>query len=285
MPCETSKSWAPCTLHNYDDGDIEWLKSLECTVMVVAKEICPETGTPHLQFSVTFRRAYSFAAMKKMHSRVSWHMQKCKQDNNYCRKRDSEVIIDRDERKAKGARSDIAVVKQLVQETHSMAAVVDVATSVQSIRMAEAWLKYHEAKRPISPAPEIHVRWGPPGTGKTRYVWDKYPLDEVFQPTSYKWWEGYDGHKVVLIDEFRANWCTFGQLLRLLDRYPYTVEVKGGSRQIQATVWYITSSLHPRDWYDPGHFNASERVEQLLRRLTTVTEVGPSPVLRSLGLV
>lgn len=279
MPVQTSKSFGPNTLNNYNEGDIEWLKQLECNVMTCSKEI-GENGTPHLQFSITFKRSYSKAALKKLHGRVHWEFQECTQDNNYCRKRDSELIIDRDERKKKGARTDIAEIKEIVRSTHSMSAVVESATSVQSVRMAELWLKYHEPKRPITPAPEIHVRWGPSGSGKTRYIWDTYGIDQVFTPTSYKWWEGYDGHKVVLIDEFRADWCKFGQLLRLLDRYPYTVEVKGGSRQIQATTWFITSSKHPKDWYDPYHFDAQERVDQLLRRLTSITEVkaGSTPV-------
>ena len=271
MPVQTAKTFGPCTLNNYNEGDIEWLKRLECNVMTCSKEV-GESGTPHLQFSVTFKRTYSLAALKKLHGRVHWEFQHCVQDNNYCRKRDSELIIDRDERKKKGERTDIAEVKELVRSTHSMSAVVDKATSVQSVRMAELWLKYNEPLRPIEPAPEIHWRWGKTGLGKTKYVYDLHG-ESVYTPTSYKWWEGYDGHKVVLLDEFRANWCSFGQLLRLLDRYPYRVETKGGSRQIQATTFYITSCKHPKEVYDPYHFDAEERVDQLLRRLTTITEV------------
>lgn len=286
MPVETHKTFGPCTLFNYDQGDIEWLEKLECNVMVCSEEVCPETGKLHLQFSVTFKRSYSFAALKKLHGTISWRAQHCPQDNNYCRKRDSKLLIDRDERKKKGARTDIAEVKDVVRSTCSMRDVVDVASSVQSVRMAELWLKYHEPKRPITPAPQIHWRWGRTDAGKTRYIWDNYGIEEVYTPTSYKWWEGYDGHTVVLIDEIRADWCKFGQLLRLLDRYPYTVEVKGGSRQIKAQTWFITSSKHPKDLYNAEHFDAAERVEQLLRRITTITEVlgtePPREALRTL---
>lgn len=114
---------------------------------------------------------------------------------------------------------------------------------------------------------------GKAGKGKTRYIWDKHGIDEIYVPPDYKFWEGYDGHKIVLIDELRGDWCKFGQLLKLLDRYPYRVQTKGGSRQIQATTWYITSCKHPKDVYDPYHFDAEERVDQLLRRLDTITEV------------
>ena len=154
-----------------------------------------------------------------------------------------------------------------------MASVVEVATSTQSVRMAELWLKYNEPKRPIGLNIEIHWRYGSSGQGKTRWVWEKHGL-AVFTPTTYKWWEGYDGHKIVLIDEFRGDWCKFGELLKLTDIYPYTVETKGGSRQIQATCWYITSCKHPTQVYNPEAFDAQEKVDQLLRRLTSITHVG-----------
>lgn len=272
MPCKTEKTFGPCTLNNYTEEDIQWLNQLECTRMTCSEEV-GKNGTPHLQFSVTFRRTYSLAALKKLHPRIHWEFQDCKQDFNYCRKRDSKLIIDRDERKKKGARTDIHETRELVRSTHSMREVVNQATSVQAVRMAELWLKYNEPKRPMEPKPAVHWRWGKTGQGKTREVWVEHGIDAVYTPTSYKWWEGYDGHKIVLIDELRADWCKFGQLLKLLDRYPYTVETKGGSRQIQATTWYITSCKHPKDLYNPYHFDADERLDQLLRRIDTITEV------------
>lgn len=106
------------------------------------------------------------AALKKLHGQVHWEFQDCTQDNNYCRKRDSELIIDRDERKKKGARTDIEEIKEVVRSTHSMQQVVEVATSVQSVRMAELWLKYNEPKRPLEPKPTIHWRWGKRARGR-----------------------------------------------------------------------------------------------------------------------
>nr|WQA30167.1 MAG: rep protein [Cressdnaviricota sp.] len=61
-----------------------------------------------------------------------------------------------------------------------------------------------------------------------------------------KWFEGYDAHEDVIIDDFREGWCPFPTLLRLLDRYPYRIEVKGASRQFLAKRIFITS-CHPPD--------------------------------------
>ena len=63
-----------------------------------------------------------------LHPRIHWEFQDCLQDNNYCRKRDSELTIDRDERKKKGARIDIEDVKKILKETNSMIAVVEQAS-------------------------------------------------------------------------------------------------------------------------------------------------------------
>lgn len=275
MPSKViSKTWE-CTIFGEDlEAEATWLKSLEVNKIVVARETCPDTEREHLQGQITFKRAYTLAALKKLHNGAHWEATIAAADANYCRKRTGEPIIDIDNRQKKGARTDIEVVKAVVQDTQSMKKVVEVASSVQGVRMAELWLKYHEKKRPITPAPEIHWRWGKAGVGKTREIWDKYDIDEVYTPTTFKWWEGYDAHRIILIDELRANWCTFGQLLRLLDRYPFTVETKGGSRQFHGNVIYITSCKPPHDLYDPSHFDADERVEQLLRRLTTVERIG-----------
>lgn len=273
MPCKTAKSFGPCTINNYTEEDIEWLKRLECTVMTCSEEIGKE-GTPHLQFHVTFRRSYSLAALKKLHNEAHWEFQECRQDNNYVRKRDSKLIIDRDERKPKGARTDIEDVKRIVQETNSMREVIKVATSYQAVRMAELCLKYNEPKRPINPNIEVHYRWGAADQGKTRRVWEKHGIDDVFTPTTYTWWEGYDAHKIVLIDEFRSDWCTYRQILKLTDIYPDRVQCKNGSRQLHATTFYITSCYPPEEIYPDYTLGPRDSVNQFLRRLTTVTHVG-----------
>ena len=85
-----------------------------------------------------------------------------------------------------------------------------------------------------------------------------------------KWWEGYDAHPNVLIDDFRKDFCTFHELLRILDRYPYRIEVKGTSRQLLAKRIIITCPYHPEIIYD-----TREDIGQLLRRITKIVYIGP----------
>ena len=42
------------------------------------------------------------------------------------------------------------------------------------------------------------------------------------------WFDGYDGQDTAIFDDFRASGNRFSYILRLIDRYPMDVPVKGG---------------------------------------------------------
>lgn len=92
------------------------------------------------------------------------------------------------------------------------------------------------------------VFWGPTGTGKSRTAWDRAGLEAYCKDPRTKWWCGYQGQSTVVIDEFRGT-IDISHLLRWLDRYPVLVEIKGSSVPLMADTFYITSNLHPNDWY------------------------------------
>lgn len=113
----------------------------------------------------------------------------------------------------------------------------------------------------------VHVYWGVTGSGKTRRAHEEIAGRDYFDKNPLtKWWDGYRGQKLCLIDEF-AGRVDIINVLRWLDRYPCTVEVKGFSVPLEATEFWITSNLSPDDWYpdaSPQHKLA------LKRRLTNV---------------
>lgn len=267
------KSW-DFTIHSDDiDAEIEWLKSLEVNVLVAALEVGEETQKEHIQGRIVFKRAYRRTQLKKLHGGAHWEITTCEADANYCRKRNSVKILDIDNRKKKGERTDIHDARDVLQKTGSMREVVESTTSFQAVRMCEVYLKYCEKLRPIDISKmEVHWRYGPSEVHKTRHIWDTNSINDVFTPTTYKWWDGYDGHPVVLIDEFRGDWCKFRELLHILDPYPYRVETKGGSRQIQAYKFYITSCYPPDRVYSSEELNRTDKLWQLIRRFTTITE-------------
>lgn len=128
------------------------------------------------------------------------------------------------------------------------------------------------AATPMRPreAPEVIVLYGPTGTGKTKYFFDTAPIDEswTLPITSGLWFDGYDSQPHVLLDDFagRASKMELAHLLRLLDRYPLRVPVKGGFTVWSPTTIYITTNIHPEDWYD--YSDRQEHYNALFRRFT-----------------
>jgi len=120
---------------------------------------------------------------------------------------------------------------------------------------------------PLSMERIVKVYWGPTGTGKSRTAWDEAGMDAYPKDPRSKFWCGYLNQCNVVLDEFRGG-IDISHMLRWLDRYPICVEVKGGSRPLKAQKIWITSNIHPRDWY-PELDTAT--VEALLRRLN-ITE-------------
>ena len=116
----------------------------------------------------------------------------------------------------------------------------------------------------LTPSPQertCFVFWGPTGTGKSRRAWNEASFDAYPKDPNTKFWDGYRGHEHVVLDEFRGL-ISISHLLRWLDRYPVLVEIKGSMVALKATTFWITSNLHPRDWYkdlDHATYLAMER--------------------------
>jgi len=121
-----------------------------------------------------------------------------------------------------------------------------------------------ECAVPLSIERSVVVYYGATGCGKSHTAWEEAGLDAFPKDPCTKFWDGYRGQDNVVIDEFRGT-IGISHILRWLDKYPVLVEVKGSSVVLKAKKIWITSNLHPRDWYaglDEQTLNA------LLRRLT-----------------
>ena len=88
---------------------------------------------------------------------------------------------------------------------------------------------------------------GRTGIGKSRYCAENYP--NAFWKRKGDWWDGYDGHDIVIIDEF-YGWLPLDTMLGLMDRYPLMVDTKGSAVEFQAKTLCITSNITWDKWYD-----------------------------------
>ena len=117
--------------------------------------------------------------------------------------------------------------------------------------------------RAVASPRTVVVFWGTTGSGKSRTAWDEAGFEAYPKDPRSKWWDGYQGQDHVVIDEFRGG-IDIAHVLRWFDRYPVLVETKGGATALRSTKIWITSNLHPRDWY-PDLDQLT--LEALLRRL------------------
>ena len=261
-----SRTWC-LTINNYSSVDVETLKGLKTVYIIVGDEI-GENQTPHLQVYFRKKSQTTFSAIKKIFPTA--HIEVAKgndtQNREYCSKQS--ILYEAGEISQQGKRTDIEMVRDAVLGGESMRDIVTHAKSVQSVRMAEITLKYYEKKRTWKP--QVYWYYGATGTGKTFQAHQK-SIDPYVSMDTGQWWEGYDAHSHVIIDDMRKDFMKFHQLLKLLDRYPYQIECKGGSRQFLAKQIIITSCYHPRDLFD-----TREDIQQLIRRIDEIIFFGDS---------
>lgn len=258
------------TLNNYTKEDLKQFMTSQVKKQVSYYILGFEVGqqqTPHIQGYIHFHNAKSFMNVKKMitrahiekqHGSINENIAYCSKDNHY---------IEYGEPPKSGDRTDLKTIKKKVMEHIPIKDIIrDDIENLQQIKFMETLLKYQQPKERKKP----YIQWyyGETGTGKTR---DAIRFAELLNEDYYismknlQWWDGYIGQKVVIIDDFRKDFCTFHELLRILDRYPYRVNVKGSSLWFEPEHIIITSCYRPEEVYD-----TREDIKQLLRRIDKV---------------
>lgn len=251
------------TINNYTDEDVELVKNLNYSYIILGNEMGDE-GTPHIQGFVYLKSPITFTSVKLKLPRAHIEITKGTPQQNieYCSKQ--EILFQDGEPPAQGKRNDLTAIREAVQNQETMSNIIlNYPPNYQSLRYAETIQKYLE--NPRQEKPRVEWYYGKTGTGKTRTAYEK--LSNAYFKDGTKWWNGYDQHEHVIIDDFRPEQIHFQELLRLLDRYPHQVETKGGSRQLRAKHIIITTPLHPTKT-----FSNRENIDQLLRRLDNIQE-------------
>lgn len=221
----------------------------------------------HWQLLATFKRSVRLAAVKSLFGQ-SCHAELSRSDaaDKYVWKDDTAIPETRFELGQKPRRRCNSNDWQTILDSAKCGRLDDIPPDIL--------IRYYSALRrvgsdyaqPFATERQVTVFWGPTGVGKSRRAWELAgPLAYPKDPNT-KFWDGYRGHQTVVMDEYRGL-ISISNILRWFDRYPVLVEIKGSATVLAATSFYITSNLHPRDWYptlDELTLNA------LLRRLNIV---------------
>lgn len=234
------------TLNNYTEEEEELIKGLECKYLVYGHEV-GEQGTPHLQGYIEFKQGKRVTTLHKTLPRV-WFKERAgtaKQAADYCKK--SKDFYEKGEISKQGHRSDLDHVASMVAEGKSLKDIAEEvpATFIRYNRGIEALKCITTVDRDPNDPPCVMWLWGETGVGKTRAAtetFDSYYIKDC----NTKWWNGYEQQTAIIIDDFNGKW-DFENLLRLLDRYPYQGETKGGHIKINSPIIIITCSRAPNE--------------------------------------
>lgn len=89
---------------------------------------------------------------------------------------------------------------------------------------------------------------GPPRAGKSHAARKNYSVDGVFVKAQNKWWDGYGGEKVVVLDDFDKKGEGLSHYLKIwTDKWACTGEVKGFTVPLLHEKFIITSNYLPKD--------------------------------------
>lgn len=124
----------------------------------------------------------------------------------------------------------------------------------------------------MQPAQDIETidnEWiyGESGVGKSYSVKERYP--NAYKKMCNKWWDGYQGQEVVLIEDIDMKHEVLGHHLKIWgDHYNFIAEIKGGAQNIRPKKIIVTSNYHPKDiWTDPNMLNPILRRFKVVHKL------------------
>lgn len=263
-----SRNWT-FTINNYTEQDENWCWGLgfedHFKYTCVGREIAPETGTPHLQGMVCWTTMKSFGQMKSLHEGAHWEaMRESVEVNmNYCKKGDDfyewgeAPMTQKQKGEANLERWEAA--RECVRQNRIGDIPADLAIHLAKLEYAVAREKL--AAMDLTDTETQHEwLYGKTRTGKSRKA--RFENPGAYLKMCNKWWDGYMGEEVVLIEDLDKKHDVLCHHLKIWgDRYRFPAEVKGGKIDIRPRKIVVTSNWHPADiWED------ERDLEPILRR-------------------
>lgn len=253
------------TLNNPNGDEKNKVKAIICEYCIYCREVAPTTGTEHIHAFVHYKHPRSWKNLKELLPAA--HIEICKgtveQNISYVKKHGE--WAEYGEKPQQGKRSDLEALTDLINDGADLIKIADEMPSMiikysKGIEKLMAIRMKHRKE-----GPKVSWFWGPTGVGKTRTACatghGSYYIKDHTQ-----WWDGYHQEKTIVIDDFdllpsgKPCW-PFRDLLRLLDRYPYAGQYKGGYIPINSREIIITSE------FPPQHFWTDSQLAQVKRRI------------------
>lgn len=239
-----------------------------------------EQGTHlHLQGYLQLSRNQGFAYVKRLRPSAHWEVARGTPAENrtYCTKEDTRVEdtcpVELGTMTMQGKRTDLIQFLQAVKKGKRKRELIGNYTTT----FARYRFFYFDIKQLEEPPRDfigVILLIGPTGTGKTHYVRDKYGGHDLWCVPIGKdtWFDGYDGQKYALMDDFSGQ-MSLRDTLRLLHRYTEKVPIKGSFAWWNPEIVFVTTNIHPAQWYKWEGREAQKSA--LMKRFTSIREYLP----------
>lgn len=225
-----------------------------------------ESGTPHLQGYIRLHKVTGLKGVRAI-TLAHWEPRRGTEPQaiTYCEKEgDFEEL---GERARPGARNDISSFLDAVRGGSG-------ALELSESHPVE-FVKYHRAAEvlrgglglPRADKTIVHWYHGATGTGKSKLAFQENDGAYWKDMSSGQWWDGYEQQECVVFDDMRKDTFKFHELLRLFDRYPLRIQVKGGYREFNSKKIIVTSCYAPDNLYES---RCEEDMRQLMRRIEVI---------------
>ena len=157
-------------------------------------------------------------------------------------------------------------VTEILQENNDMILYMD---KIEKIRQAFLNEKF-KGKRRL----DLHVTyiWGATGRGKTRSIMDAYGDSNVYRVIENGGghpFDQYDGHAVMVFEEFRSSF-KISDMLNYLDVYPVTLPARYCNKVVCYNRVFITTNIPLEDQYTEVQKESPETWAAFLRRIHEV---------------
>ncbi len=270
--------------HNVIKAVLSTIPSIEYWCM--CDEVGTEEETPHTHLFLKFPSGYRFSTLKKKFppAHIDYCRGTCLDNRSYIRKEgkwkntakkegnkletfeeSGECPLER-----QGARNDLADLYDMLKNGFSNAEIIsqnpNMLLNVERMDKARQVI-VEESFKNIFREMDVTYIFGKAGSGKTRYVMDKYGYDKVYRVTDYNHpFDTYIGQDVLMFEEFRSS-LKIQDMLNYLDGYPIMLPARFNNRVACYTKVYIISNIPLEQQYEGVQSEQCETWRAFIRRI------------------
>ncbi len=235
-----------------------------------------------------FRSPVRFERLRRLLPRAHWEVARARDKRTifaYCKKDGDFVELGVEPKSAATSKkARLEGFAEALAQGRSLRAVIDEDIVAAAMNFQQLEWMYLQSQAPRSALTNCTWVYGGGGHGKTRLV-AEYVKEESAElvdcqrfaywhkSDAFKWWSGYTGQQIVVIDDMRPDHCTVSEFCRLIDRTPLRLETKGGHVQFVAEEVIVTTIDDPQSFFVQMKGSGTEPWSQVQRRITMVVHV------------